>query len=126
MTEFSIRLTNRPGQLAALARALADAGVEIEALAAVADNGDSYVRVIVNAAPLTRRVLMAADLEFDEREVLDTFLPRGTRALAHMASELAAASVNINSMYLLHSDAEGAHFAVTVDDHEAAERALTA
>ncbi len=34
MTEFTIQLSNRPGQLAALAKMLADAGVNIEALAA--------------------------------------------------------------------------------------------
>lgn len=124
MTEFSIRLANRPGQLAALARILSDAGVEIEAFAAVADDGHSHVRIIVESPPLARRALMAADLAFDEREVLDTFLPRGTQSLAHIAEGLAQASVNIDSMYLLHSNAEGFHFAVTVDDPDAASGAL--
>lgn len=126
MTEFSIRLANRPGQLASLARILSEAGVEVEAFAAVADDGASHVRVIVNAPAAARRALMAADLEFDERDVLDTFLPRGSGALAHMAAELAGAGVNINSMYLLHSDAEGFHFAMTVDDTEEGRRALSA
>lgn len=124
MTEFSIRLKNRPGQLAALARVLSDAGVVVEAFAAVADDGESHVRLIVEAPAVARRALMAADLEFDERGVLDTFLPRGTGALAHMAEGLAQAGVNIDSMYLLHSNAEGFHFAVTVDDAEGASRAL--
>ena len=126
MTEFSIRLANRPGQLASLARLLTEAAVEVEAFAAVADDGASHVRVIVNSPAAARRALMAADLEFDERDVLDTFLPRGSGSLAHMASELATAGVNINSIYLLHSDAEGFHFAMTVDDAEEAERALSA
>ena len=124
MTEFSIQLMNRPGQLASLARLLSDAGVEVEAFAAVADDGHSHVRLVVESAPVARRVLMAADLEFDEREVLDTFLPRGSDALAHMAEGLANASVNINSMYLLHSSSEGYHFAVTVDDVDRAHEAL--
>lgn len=124
MTEFSIRLKNRPGQLAALARMLSDAGVAVEAFAAVADDGESHVRVVVEAPAIARRALMAADLEFDERGVLDTFLPRGTGALAHMAEGLARAGVNIDSMYLLHSNAEGFHFAVTVDDAEGASQAL--
>ena len=37
---------------------------------------------------------------------------------------LAKASVNIDSMYLLHSNAEGYHFAVTVDDSDTASQAL--
>ncbi|MGI9665586.1 MAG: hypothetical protein ACR2N2_00595 [Acidimicrobiia bacterium] len=124
MTEFSVRLANRPGQLAKLARMLADASVSIEAFAAVADNGHSHVRIVVDSAPRTRRVLMAADLEFDEREVLDTFLQRGAGSLAHMAEHLANAGVNIDSMYLLHSSAEGFHLAVTVDDDDGAYEAL--
>ena len=41
-----------------------------------------------------------------------------------MAEGLARASVNIDSMYLLHSSAEGYHFAVTVDDEDTASQAL--
>lgn len=124
MTEFSIRLANRPGQLATLARLLADADISVEAFAAVADNGESHVRLIVDSPFRTRRALSAADLDFVERDVLDTFLPRGTAALAHMAESLASCGVNIDSMYLLHSNAEGHHFAVTVDDADVANEAL--
>ena len=124
MTEFSVRLTNRPGQLAKLARLLADANVQIEALAAVADDGHSHVRFVVEASALARRALTAADMAFDEREVLDTFLPRGTGSLAHMAESLATAGVNIDSLYLLHSSSEGFHLAVTVDDADGAYTAL--
>ena len=121
MTEFSILLANRPGQLAKIARLLADASIPIEAFAALAANGESHVRFVVESAPVTRRVLMAANLEFEEREVLDTFLPRGTGTLAHMAEQLAAAGINIDSMYVLHTNSEGHHLAVTVDDTDAYE-----
>jgi hypothetical protein len=124
MTEFSVILANRPGQLASLARLLADASVDIEAFAAVADDGQSHVRFVVESAPLARRALMAASLEFSERPVLDTFLPRGTGSLAHMAERLASSGVNIDSLYLLHSNAEGFHIAVTVDDDDEAFQAL--
>lgn len=124
MTEFSVRLANRPGQLATLTRLLADAGVEIEALATVADNDQSYVHIVVQNAALMRRVLMNADLEFSERDVLDIFLPRGTDSLSHMAEGLARSNVNIESMYLLHSSAEGFHLAVTVNDEDTALQVL--
>ena len=125
MTEFSVRLANRPGQLATLTRLLADAGVEIEALATVADNDQSYVRIVVTNAARVRRVLMNADLEFSERGVLDIFLARGTDSLSHMAEGLARSNINIESMYLLHSSAEGFHLAVTVNDEDAALRVLS-
>jgi len=124
MIEFSVVLANRPGQLAKLARMLADASVDIQAFAAVADDGQSHVRFVVEAAPVARRVLMTASFEFNERPVLDTFLPRGTGSLAHMAERLATSGVNIDSLYLLHSSAEGFHIAVTVDDDDEAAEAL--
>ncbi len=119
-----MRLANRPGQLAALTRLLADAGVEIEALATVADGDHSYVHIVVGNPARTRRTLMNADLEFHERDVLDIFLPRGTTSLSHMAEGLARSNVNIESMYLLHSNAEGFHLAVTVNDEDAAVQVL--
>jgi hypothetical protein len=124
MTEFSVRLANRPGQLATLARRLADAGVGIEAFATIADMGRSHVRFIADNDSRARRVLMAAGVEFDETDVLDTFVARGTSGLAAMAEGLAHAGVNIDSMYLLHTNAEGYHLAVTVSDTDLGKQAL--
>ena len=120
MKEFSLTIANRPGQLATLARSLADAGVNIEALAAMAVDGKSQVRLMVDDADAGRRVLRALDIHFEERPVLDTFLSNSPGSLAEMADGLADAGVNIDSIYLLHSNAEGLHMAVTVDDPDAA------
>jgi hypothetical protein len=120
MKEFSVTLANRPGQLAALARRLSTAGVHIESLAAIGADGEGLVRFMPSDADAARRVLRDAGLQFEERPVLDTFLPNRPGALAEVAQRLADAGVNIDSLYLLHSNAEGLHFAVTVDDPEAA------
>lgn len=124
MTEFSVRLANRPGQLAALTQLFADAGVGIEAFAAVADDGESHVRFIVDQTARARRLLMDAAIDFDECDILDTFVPRGSGGLAAIASSLAQAGVNIDSMYLLHTNAEGFHLALTVSDPDRASQAL--
>lgn len=120
MTEFSVRLANRPGQLATLTRALADAGIGIEAFATIADMGQSHVRFIADNDARVRRVLKLAGVEYEETDVLDTFVPRGTSGLAAMAEDLERAGVNIESMYLLHTDAQGYHIAMTVSESEAA------
>ncbi len=124
MTEFSVRLANSPGQLAALARLFVDAGVEIEALVALADNGQSHIRIVVQQAARARRLLMNADIDFDERAVLDTFVPRGDGGLAEISESLAHAGVNVESLYLLHTNAEGFHVAITVSDAELAHQVL--
>lgn len=116
MREFSVTLINRPGQLAALARRLADAGVNIEALAGVAVDGESVLRFMADDVEAARRVLRDAGLKFEERSVLDTFLPNQPGSLAEMAEELAKSGVNIEAIYLLHSSADGLHFAVALDE----------
>jgi len=124
MTEFSIQLTNRPGQLASLTRMLADAGIGIEAFAAMGDGNRSNVRFIPDDDARVRRALKVAGIEWQETDVLDTFIPRGTSGLASMAEGLSDAGVNIDSMYLLHTSAEGFHLAVTVSDPDTARTAL--
>ena len=125
MKEFSVTLANQPGQLATLARRLSTAGVHIESLAAIGSDGESLLRLMTDNSDATRRVLREAGLHFEERPVLDTFLPDEPGALAEVAQRLADAGVNIDSIYLLHSNAEGLHFAVTVDDPQAARANLT-
>ena len=124
MKEFSVTLVNKPGQLAALAGRLADAGIHIESLAAIGTDGESLVRFMPDDADVTRHVLSEAGVHFVERPIIDTFLRDEPGALAEMAEKLADAGVNIDSIYLLHSNAEGLHFAVTVDDPELAQANL--
>jgi hypothetical protein len=122
--EFSVTLANQPGQLAALAGRLADAGVNIESLAAIGADGESLVRFMPDDEDVARRVLSGAGLVFEERTILDTFLPNEPGALAGVAERLAEAGVNIDSIYLLHSNAERLHFAITVDDPDLAQEEL--
>lgn len=124
MTEFSVRLANRPGQLATLTRLFADAGVSIDALVAVGDNGQSHIRIVVEQAARVRRLLMNADIDFDERDILDTFVPRGEGGLAAFSETLAHAGVNVDSLYVLHTNGEGYHLALTVSDPDLARQAL--
>lgn len=124
MIEFSVKLTNRPGQLATLSRELATAGVNIEALAAITTEHDGLVKLVVDEEYAARRVLNDAGMNFEERRVITAVLHDKPGALADMAEALANTGVNIEAMYLLHSNAEGLHFAVAVDDHETAQAHL--
>jgi hypothetical protein len=124
MLEFSVNMTNRPGQLASLARELATAGVNIEALAAMTDGPDGYLKLVVDDESKARSVLTDAGVQYQERRVINAILHDSPGALADMAEALANTGVNIEAMYLLHSNAEGLHFAVAVDDSEVAHQRL--
>ncbi len=116
MTEFTIRIANRPGALAMLAEAMGDAGVNIEALAGFGIDGDGVVHLILDDEATGRAVLRRLDVHFSEREVLTTVLPHRPGAFGQMARKLAASGVNIDAVYLLRSSPAGLEFAVGVDD----------
>lgn len=125
MTEFTVELANRPGMLAALVSRLADAGVEIEALATFSHGDHATARLIVDDEPATRQVMIDADLRFEERTIITTVLPHTGRALADLTRDLAASGVNIDALYLIHTNTEERQFAVAVDDPDAARARLS-
>lgn len=120
MTEFTVHMVNRPGQLAALADRLSVAGIHIEALAAFSLGDESMVRLMANDVDTTRRVLIEAGVRFDEQPVVETVIKDSPDALASMTRRLADSGVNIEAMYLLHANGDSLHFALAVDDHESA------
>ena len=124
MLEFSVNMANRPGQLASLARELATAGVNIEALAAMTDGPDGYLKLVVDDESAARAVLEKAGVRYQERRVINAILHDSPGALADMAEALAKTGVNIEAMYLLHSNAEGLHFAVAVDESDSVDQRL--
>jgi hypothetical protein len=119
VTEFTVRLANAPGMLAALAERLDDAGVHIEAVAAFGAGARGVVHLVVSDAEMARSVLREAGMAFEERPVIATELPPEPGALARMARRLADTGVNIEALYLLRSSAEGLEFAVAVDRPDA-------
>lgn len=116
MSEFSVRLGNRPGQLATLAEQLAAAGLNIEALAAFSFGEQGIVRMMVDDHVTARAVLDRAGLRYEEHTVIETLLPHRPGELARMTRELADSGVNIDAMYLMNSGPAGLHFAVTVNE----------
>ena len=120
MTEFTVHMANRPGQLAALADRLAEAGIHVEALAAFSLGDDSMVRLMANDVDTTRRVLADAGVRFEEQPVIETVIKASPDALATMTRRLADSGVNIEAMYLLHANGDSLHFALAVDDHDSA------
>lgn len=124
MTEFTIHLANRPGQLAGLAKVMSDGGVNIDALAAFGVGELGVVRMVVSDAEVARRVINEAGLVFEERRVLTTLLSHRPGALATLTQSLADAGVNIDGLYVLHSHDDEIELAIAVSDEEAARAAI--
>jgi hypothetical protein len=120
MTEFVVWMDNRPGRLAALTEALAKSGVNIDALAAFAFDGQGVIRFVVDDATAARRTLSEAGLLADEHPVLTAFLPHTPGQLATVARSLADSDINIEAVYMLNSGPDGVELAIVVDQPQSA------
>jgi len=116
VTEFTIYLANRPGQLAEFAQLLADGSVNVEALTAYTMEDQGVVRVVVDDPAVARRLLAEAGMAVEEREVLTTVLANRPGTLAEMTRGLAQAGVNIDALYVLRSSPAGLELALAVND----------
>lgn len=120
MTEFVVRMDNRPGRLASLAEVLAQAGVNIEALTAFGFDGEGLIRIIVDDAEGARRAMKNAGVMAEEFQVLKAVVPNTPGEFAAIARSLANANINIDAVYTLHSTASETEFAIVVDEPEGA------
>lgn len=97
--EFTVWGKNRPGNLAPIARALGDAGVNISGFVASEARGRSPVRLIVDNGAKARAAIKKLGVRFSEAMVVVLHLTDKPGALARAAEKLAAARVNINYAY---------------------------
>lgn len=120
MIEFVVNMENRPGRLAALTEALAAVEVNIEALTAYGTDGEGTVRLIVDDAVATRRILDEAALHYHELTVLAATLPHRPGELARLTRAIADAGVNIDAIYVMRSNANGIELAIALDEPDSA------
>jgi hypothetical protein len=98
-TQLTLSLLSRPGTLAALARTLADAGVNITALSAAEKSGRGKIRLLVNDPVRARRALRKAQYRASEEPVFVLRLRNKPGALARVAARLAKERINVRSIY---------------------------
>jgi hypothetical protein len=97
--QFSVRVENRPGTLAHLARVLGDAKVNILAFLTTISGAEGTVHVVADNVNKAKKALEGAALAYTESDVLHVELPNIPGALGHFAGKLAAEDINITSGY---------------------------
>jgi len=100
MKDLSIQLTNRPGDLARIAEALARRGVNIKALAALKIGGEAMVRILPDDMVAARAALEAANLHFEEGEVHTVLIENKAGVLASVTERMGAEGINLEAVYL--------------------------
>lgn len=101
--EFSIYLTDRPGELAGVLEALAAAGAAVTALSVVEQNGKGLVRLLGEPEAAVRQVCEGVTDTgagpVTEVEVLAVGLGDNPGVFREVAVRLAAAGVNVRYAY---------------------------
>ena len=100
MKDCSIQLTNKPGDLARVAQALARRGVNIKALAALSVGGVAVARILPDDIVVARSALEAANVRFTEGEVHVVLLENKAGVLANVSERLGEAGINLEAMYV--------------------------
>ena len=125
--QISIFLENKPGQLSAICRALADADVNIVTLS-LADTADfGIVRMIVDDHETATSVLTDRAHGVNVREVIAVCVPDRPGGMAEVMQVIDAAGANIEYSYAFaFHQGEKAVLVFRFDDNAKAENALKA
>ena len=125
VTQFSIFLENKVGQLLEVVRAFGGSKVKIVGLS-ISDSADCcIVRLVLSHPEQGREILERADLAFAENELVVTELPTGPQSLVDLCMALLQAEINIHYAYPLIVHPHGrAAVAMHVDNIEQASMTL--
>jgi hypothetical protein len=121
-TEFTIKVKDRPGQLAMLANTLGEAGVNLRSVGA----SKGVIGILVSDADTAkaRRALKKAKYRATERKAIEVRLKDKPGALGRSANRLGKGKVNIASTYVLAPGRGNVTVAYAVKDARGAKKAL--
>ena len=115
MQEFNVSLTDRPGELAQVASAVGDEGINILGCVGMGRSTAS-VTMVTDDEEATKEVLKSMGRDFEVNELILTSLSNKPGALAGMATKLSDAGVNIKSFYIMKMELDVADVAMTTDN----------
>ena len=118
---FTITVQNQPGAVAAIAKALGTAKVNILALLGTAQGATGTVRLAAEDAKRAKKVLDEAKLAYEETGAEQHELANKPGALAQHLEKLAEKGVNLSSIHA--TAVKGGKKAVVVYTVEAKEKA---
>ena len=114
MQEFNVSLTDKPGELATVASAVGDQGINILGCVGMGRSTAS-VTMVTDDEEATAKVLKDMGRDFDVNELILTTLSNKPGALAEMATKLSDEGINIISFYIMKMEMDAADVALTTD-----------
>ncbi|MCG3136533.1 MAG: hypothetical protein HJJLKODD_00367 [Phycisphaerae bacterium] len=98
-TQFSIYMINKPGVLQQVCQRLADARINIIALAMMDSMEHGVLRVVSDDSTAARDVLKQLEVPISETDVLLVPMPNHPGAMADICNRLAAAKCKVSYAY---------------------------
>lgn len=122
---LNVALQNHPGSLAEVLEILARAEINVDALDADALGDFGTIHLLTNKPRLSRELLEQDGYNVVEAEAIEITLPNRYGELAKLAQKLAAAKVNVVSLFGTSPPAGGeGRLILRVNDVAVAKRAL--
>ena len=120
--EFSVKLANKPGELARVSEVLQKDGVNIRSIAT--EPNAEVVRIVTSDPEKSRRSFNQSNMQFSERNLLVAKLEDKPGELARISAELAKEGINIDAAYMIDKDSNRVHVALAVSDEDKAKAIL--
>ena len=117
MQEFNVTLTDKPGELAEVASAVGERGINILGCVGMGRSTAS-VTMVTDDEEATTKVLKEMGRNFEANELILTTLSNEPGALAKMATRLSESGINIISFYIMKIEMDAADVALTTDNPE--------
>jgi hypothetical protein len=124
MRDFAIHVTNRPGEIARAADALARKDVNMKSIAGMVIGNQGVIRIIADDVQAARAALTESNIRFEETELATVLLENKAGELGEVASKLARAGVDLQAIYVIGLDGDLVELALAVDDVKKAKKTL--
>jgi hypothetical protein len=124
MRDFAVHVTDRPGEIARVANALARKDVNIKSIAGMGFSSQGLIRVIPDDIEAARSALRESNIRFEENELVTALLENKAGELAGIAGKLANAGLNVQALYVIGLEGDLVELAFAVDDAKRAKKAL--
>jgi len=99
ITQLSVKIPNKPGQLSAVSDLLGDAGVNVKALTAAVHGEGARIHMVVDDPGKARDALELAGYELSEHKVLAVEAPDHPGGLNAILRPLKDAGINVEYLY---------------------------
>ena len=124
MRDIAIHVTDRPGEIARVANALARKDVNIKSIAGMGIAHQGLIRLIADDIEAARSALREGNIRFEESELATVLLENKAGEVAGAAAKLANAGINVHAVYVIGLDGDLVELAFAVDDAKKAKKAL--